>query len=146
MTTPIDANELERMAKENLDECFLKGSGVLKLVSAIRQLEGKVSQKDQLIKELGNVIHDMVVGMQASHIEWKHGGGAEAGMVWISNALAGPGHTPAETEPYGKDAQAYFDANKSNPLPLCFCGRPSNILWMGQGFCSDGHHEQVAWR
>jgi len=36
---PIDANRLERMAKERPDECFLKGSGVLKLIGAIRQLE-----------------------------------------------------------------------------------------------------------
>lgn len=35
----IDANDLERMAKERPDECFLKGSGVLKLIGAIRQLE-----------------------------------------------------------------------------------------------------------
>jgi hypothetical protein len=40
MTTgPIDANKLEAMAKEMPDECFLKGSGVLKLIGAIRQLE-----------------------------------------------------------------------------------------------------------
>jgi hypothetical protein len=35
----IDANELERMAKERPDAFFLKGSGVLKLIGAIRQLE-----------------------------------------------------------------------------------------------------------
>jgi hypothetical protein len=38
----IDANALERMAKERPDECFLKGSGVLKLIGAIRQLEGEL--------------------------------------------------------------------------------------------------------
>jgi hypothetical protein len=35
----IDANVLERMAKERPDEYFLKGSGILKLTSAIRYLE-----------------------------------------------------------------------------------------------------------
>jgi hypothetical protein len=35
----IDANKLEAMAKEMPDECFLRGSGVLKLIGAIRQLE-----------------------------------------------------------------------------------------------------------
>lgn len=35
----IDANDLERMAKARPDECFLKGSGVLKLIDAVRQLE-----------------------------------------------------------------------------------------------------------
>jgi hypothetical protein len=39
---PIDANALERMAKERPDECFLKGSGVLKLTGAIRQLEAEL--------------------------------------------------------------------------------------------------------
>jgi hypothetical protein len=36
---PIDANELERIAKERPDDYFLKGSGVLKLIGGIRQLE-----------------------------------------------------------------------------------------------------------
>jgi hypothetical protein len=35
----IDANDIERMAKERPDECFLKGSGILKLTGAIRELE-----------------------------------------------------------------------------------------------------------
>lgn len=37
----IDANDLEKIAKERPDECFLKGSGVLKLIGAIRQLESE---------------------------------------------------------------------------------------------------------
>jgi hypothetical protein len=40
--SPIDANALERMAKERPDECFLKGSGVLKLIEGIRRLEAEV--------------------------------------------------------------------------------------------------------
>lgn len=39
---PIDANKLEQMAKERPNECFLKGSGVLKLTDAIRQLEAEL--------------------------------------------------------------------------------------------------------
>jgi hypothetical protein len=38
----LDANELERIAKERPDECFLKGSGVLKLIGGIRQLESEL--------------------------------------------------------------------------------------------------------
>lgn len=38
----VDANVLEKMAKERPDECFLKGSGILKLIGAIRQLEGEI--------------------------------------------------------------------------------------------------------
>lgn len=39
---PIDANALEAMARERPDDKFLKGSGVLKLIGAIRQLEGEL--------------------------------------------------------------------------------------------------------
>lgn len=35
----IGPNEIEKMAKEKPDECFLKGSGVLRLTGAIRELE-----------------------------------------------------------------------------------------------------------
>lgn len=45
MNTPtpiIDANALEAMARKRPGELFLKGSGVLKLVQAIRQLEREV--------------------------------------------------------------------------------------------------------
>ena len=83
------------------------------------------------------------VANQAAWIEWKHGRGADAAMQWIHNGLAGPGHLPDDEEPWGKEAQAYFDANCANPLPPCACGRPSNILWMGQGFCCDDHYRKA---
>lgn len=57
----IDANDLEKMAKERPDECFLKGSGVLKLIGAIRQLEREARQAAQAapsvpdIKEMVNL-------------------------------------------------------------------------------------------
>lgn len=95
--------------------------------------------KDELLAELQKIIHDMTVANQAAWIEWRHGKGAEAAMQWIENGLSGPGHIPSETEPYGTEAQAYFDANKSDPFPRCHCGRPSNQLWMGQGACSPEH-------
>lgn len=40
----LDANELERIARERPDKYFLKGSGVLKLTGAIRQLEAEVAR------------------------------------------------------------------------------------------------------
>lgn len=40
--TPIDANALEAMARDRPDEMILKGTGVLKLTGAIRQLEGEL--------------------------------------------------------------------------------------------------------
>ena len=98
-----------------------------------------MSDKEKLIKDLGSIIHDNVVTMQAAYIEWQHGKGAESAMEWIANSLFGPGQIPDEDEPYGKEAQAYFDANRSNPFPTCHCGRPSHILHMGRGYCSDEH-------
>ncbi len=82
----------------------------------------------------------MTVAQQAAWIEWQHGKGAEEAMGWIQNGLFGPGLIPDEDEPYGKEAQAYFDANRSDPFPTCYCGRPSNHLWMGQGFCCQEHY------
>lgn len=95
-----------------------------------------------LLKEIGNINHDLCVAMQAAYIEWKHGKGAEAGMQWIANTLWGPGLIPKDTEPYGTEAQAWMDSHRSDPLPVCSCGRPSNIGWMGQGFCSDEHYKR----
>ncbi len=45
----IDANTLEQVAKEYPNEYFLKGSGVLKLITSIRQLE----QKTKLLQAQG---------------------------------------------------------------------------------------------
>ena len=52
----------------------------------------------------------------------------------------GPYTRPVTTA--SKEAQAWFDANQSDPMPRCFCGRPSNIGWMGQGFCSREHYQE----
>ncbi len=92
-------------------------------------------------KELGAMFEDNIVVMQAAWIEWRHGKGAEAAMQWIENTLCGPGLLPGGE--YSTEAQAYFDANKSDPFPRCFCGRPSHIAWMDQGFCSDAHHDEA---
>lgn len=86
---------------------------------------------------LSKALHDNTVAMQAAWIEWQHGRGADAAMQWIANTLFGPGLIPDESEPWAKDAQAFFDANKSDPFPTCPCGRPSNILAAGKGYCSD---------
>ncbi|WP_241132615.1 hypothetical protein [Achromobacter insuavis] len=94
----------------------------------------------RLCDTLSKIVHNMVVAEQAAWIEWQHGEGAEAGMRWIGNGLAGPGHIPNEAEPYAKEAQAWYDANKADPFPTCYCGRPSNILHLGKGYCSTEHH------
>ena len=100
------------------------------------------AKKDDTLKMLAGMHNDLIVAMQAALIEWRHGGGAEAALRWIENTLDGPGLLPNENEPYGKEAQAYFDANRYEPYPACFCGRPSNQLWMGRGFCGEAHYQE----
>ncbi|MEY4427510.1 MAG: hypothetical protein RLZZ182_199, partial [Pseudomonadota bacterium] len=94
------------------------------------------------VKQMANMHHDLLVIMQAAWIEWKHGKGPEAALEWIANTLEGPGLIPDETAPYGKEAQAFYDLNRAEPFPACFCGRPSNQLWMGKGFCSLRHYKE----
>jgi hypothetical protein len=94
-------------------------------------------------KIIAEAFHDNITAMQAAWIEWQHGKGAEAAMQWIENTLAGPGNIPDEDAEYGKEPQAFFDANRADPLPRCTCGRPSNIGWMGQGFCSEAHYREA---
>lgn len=101
---------------------------------------------ERATQTLSRINHDFTVVMQAAWIEWQHGRGAEAAMSWIHNTLAGPGNIPDEDEPYAKEAQAYFDANRHDPLPTCFCGRPSNRSWMKQGFCSEQHANEAKGR
>ena len=93
-------------------------------------------------KLLADMHHDLIVAMQAAVIEMAAGRGAEAGMQWIINTLSGPGLLPSKDEPFADNAQFYFSANQSaaNRLPMCACGNPSHIGWMGQGFCSDEHY------
>jgi len=92
---------------------------------------------------LHEIIHDMTVANQAAWIEWKHGKGAEAAMKWIHNGLAGPGFIPDENEEYGKNAQFYYNANKSDPFPKCYCGNPSSILSNGHGACCQEHMNEI---
>ncbi|MBR8150020.1 hypothetical protein [Burkholderia vietnamiensis] len=128
-------------------------SGDAKLADALRALlaiplpeplaEVTDDKTTHLIKTLSGIIHDQTVAMQSAIIEWKHGTGAEAGLSWIVNTLAGPGHLPDFDAPHGKHAQFWFNANQANPLPACFCGNPSSSLWMGQGFCCDDHYREA---
>lgn len=100
-------------------------------------------RSDGATKILSDAMHDNIVAMQAAWIEWRHGRGPEAAMQWIENTLYGPGFIPKHDAPYGTEAQAFFDANQANPLPTCACGRPSNIGWMGKGFCSEEHYREA---
>ncbi|KTT14746.1 hypothetical protein NS331_22615 [Pseudacidovorax intermedius] len=106
--------------------------------------EEERQKPDSTLNVMARLLHDQITANQAAWIEWQHGAGAEAAMAWVQNGLIGPGHIPDEDEPYGREAQAWFDANCAEPLPQCFCGRPSNIGWMAQGFCCKAHHDQAS--
>lgn len=108
-----------------------------------RHAEAEDDKAAQLVKDLSDIIHDQTVAMQSAIIEWQHGKGAEAGLSWIVNTLAGPGHLPDFNAPHGTHAQFWFNANQTNPLPACVCGNPSSSLWMGQGFCCDEHYHEA---
>lgn len=95
------------------------------------------------LKMVTGMHHDALVTMQAALIEWKHGKGAEAALQWLVNSLSGPGLLPDAEAPWGKDAQRWMDANRSDPLPTCACGTPSHIGWMGRGFCSEEHYAEA---
>lgn len=117
--------------------------------ASLASAEQLVADRDKTIAALerqantiAKIMNDLLVGNQAAWIEWQHGKGAEAAMEWVENSLAGCG-TPDEDAPWSKEAQAWYSANKADPFPTCFCGRPSNHLWMGQGFCSDVHYDQA---
>ncbi|KVN17969.1 MULTISPECIES: ead/Ea22-like family protein [unclassified Burkholderia] len=60
--------------------------------------------------------HKHIVVMQAAWIEWQYGEGAEGAMEWIENTLEGPGLIPNPDEPHYREAQAYFDINRSLKL------------------------------
>lgn len=58
----------------------------------------------------------------------------------IGNSLAGHGLMPRKNQPKANEAQAHADAGKSDPFPMCFCGRPSNQHLMGPSiYCSEAH-------
>ena len=106
-------------------------------------LQDEITKLKESLKMCDRIIHNMVVANQAAWIEWQHGQGAESAMKWIHNGLVGPGHIPDETAPYGKEPQAWYDANQADPFPICYCGRPSNQLWMGHGACCDEHMDEI---
>ncbi|MRW88808.1 hypothetical protein GJ699_02280 [Duganella sp. FT80W] len=117
--------------------------------ASLASAEQLVAERDQRIAALerhtetvAKIMNDLLVGNQAAWIEWQHGAGAEAAMTWVEGSLMGVG-VPGEDEPWAKEARAWYSANKSDQFPTCFCGRPSNILWMGRGFCSDAHLDQA---
>ncbi len=114
------------------------------LVSAEKLLaerDQRIDSMQRVLESVSKSMNDLLVGSQAAWIEWQRGAGAESAMAWVEGSLMGVG-VPDEDQPWAMEAQAFYSANKSDPFPTCFCGRPSNHLWMGQGFCSDAHYEE----
>jgi hypothetical protein len=129
------------------DDDAAQVSRVGELECEIAAMKATAEKKDAKSVELGrmlaNIIHDQTVAMQSALIEWKFGKGADAGFGWVINTLSGPGHLPDFDAEYGRNAQFWFDSNCAAPNPKCFCGNPSHILWMGQGFCCDAHFDEA---
>lgn len=95
-------------------------SGVLQYIDALLA-EVEAMKLDALkLQRSGQMAatctHNNIVAMQAAWIEWQYGEGAEGAMEWIENTLAGPGLIPDPDEPHYREAQAYFDANRSLKL------------------------------
>ena len=109
----------------------------------VAERDATVEKYRQHAKLIGATMTDMIAANQAAWIEWRRERGADAAMEWVENGLCGPGLIPGKDEPWATEPQAYFDANKADPFPTCFCGRPSNTVWMGQGFCGNAHYDEA---
>jgi len=81
----------------------------------IANLRGQIESFERSNRMVAHILHNNTVAMQAAWIEWQYGEGAESAMEWIENTLAGPGLIPEPDEPFATEAQAYFDANKTEP-------------------------------
>lgn len=75
-------------------------------VKRITELEEENAYFKKRFKELDLFFGKNILVMQAAIIEWRATGNAKNALVWIYNALFGPGELPSEDE---KDAQAYFN-------------------------------------
>lgn len=106
LALPADAGIAAEDAAMKALHDWLPADTVLELIALVERQEAELERRQRARFILSQVVHNMVVANQASWIEWKHGSGAEAAMLWIENGLAGPGHIPT-----GTDAQTYFDAN-----------------------------------
>lgn len=127
------------IAKNQLDAARASLTAAEQLLAA---RDKRIAALERRIDLDAKIMNNILVGNQAAWIEWQRGAGAEEAMIWVQNTLMGVG-IPDEDQPFAKEPQAWYSANKSDPFPTCFCGRPSHILWMGQGFCSDAHHDEA---
>lgn len=109
----IDANDLEAMAKARPDECFLKGSGVLKLIGAIRTLEREARAAKAPAAE-------PVAWRYQTPTGWHATTDARAAMRVSSHHLVEPLYTapPAPTEQQIGALQAELAGNEAATMHL----------------------------
>jgi hypothetical protein len=73
----------------------------------IKRLKADCAKSERRAIEYGDIVHKQVLAMRASVVAWQREG-AEIGMQWIANTLAGPGHLPSD-EDTAMGAQPLFD-------------------------------------
>jgi len=76
-------------------------------VAEIERLKAEAVKRDRRAVEYGDIVHRQVLAMRAAVVAWQREG-AEIGMQWIANTLAGPGHLPSD-EDTAMGAQPLFD-------------------------------------
>lgn len=76
-------------------------------VAEIERLKAEAVKRERRAIEYGDIVHKQVLAMRAAVVAWQREG-AEIGMQWIANTLAGPGHLPSD-EDTAMGAQPLFD-------------------------------------
>jgi hypothetical protein len=76
-------------------------------VAEIELLKAEAVKRERRAIEYGDIVHRQVLAMRAAVVAWQREG-AEIGMQWIANTLAGPGHLPSD-EDTAMGAQPLFD-------------------------------------
>ena len=80
---------------------------VPRIRSEVARLQREQAKSERRAIEYGDIVHKQVLAMRASVVAWQREG-AEIGMQWIANTLAGPGHLPSD-EDTAMGAQPLFD-------------------------------------
>jgi hypothetical protein len=140
--TEVCAGCLEKENTELRSELDATENNMEALTELFDEVVKERDAQKQVRGDYAGIIHNMVVSLQSAWIEWQHGEGAEKAMIHIHNMLDGPGQIPDENDPYGKDSEMYYAANRHDPYPVCFCGKPSVIACGDKGYCCEEHFNQ----
>lgn len=73
----------------------------------VQRLHAEGAKSERRAIAFGDSLHHNILAMRAAVVAWQREGAA-AGMKWIANSLAGPGHLPSEPD-IALGAQALFD-------------------------------------